>query len=361
MSIALDELRSAETLEEKGANPPFVSVMLNASRHREFVFEAIDSVRRQTLDRSKFELVVIRDYDDERLERVLTENGIRSVRVGAGDIGSAIRAGVQACRGEVLAFLDDDDRFLPNKLSFVHDLFWNQKDLGFLRNNYVVIDGGGHQRPEHPFRANQRRNVERLGQVTLVGSDRVERLRQLPALGVDFNSSCMAIRRELIRAFIGTRDLSGFGLLDELALFAALTSTSSVCIDSSVLTEYRIHPRNLSLEQQPGVDPLSRRATFSRTYLPSYAKLVEAVRGTGDRLAIEEAEGLFEVQLAYAAIRERSSRRSTFIRLRHEITARRFAFLVRSETRLRQALWLFGIAPSIARWLYAREVASLGT
>jgi hypothetical protein len=347
-----------------GAGPPepFVTVILMASRHREFVLEAIDSVRRQTLDPKQYELVVVHDYDDEVLERKVDGMGGRLARVGPGDIGPAIGAGVEASRGQILTFLDDDDRYLPNRLAFIYEMFRKDGELGFVKNNFVVIDASGRQLPRHPLRARQRRNSKRLGPVVLRQESRAAQLRRLLPLGVDFNSSCMAVRRDLVVNFLRNMELSGFRLLDELAFFSTLVSSKSVSIDPTILTEYRIHSGNVTVyPKERAGSPLSRRAAFSNIILPSYAKLAEAVRTTGDKLAIAEADGLLEVQRAYAALRDPSTPRPAFVQFRQELTRRRSAYLVRSEARLRQALWLFSLTPRVGRWLYAREVRALET
>jgi glycosyltransferase involved in cell wall biosynthesis len=359
--------RTTSTVPAEGGrtdpNPPgpFVSVLLMASRHRQFVFEAVDSVHRQTLDPRHYELIVVRDYDDDRLERKLAEVGGRSVRVAPGDIGPAIRVGLDASRGQVLTFLDDDDRYLPNKLAFLYEMFRNDDELGFVRNSYVVIGGEGRPQPRHSFRSDQRRNSARLGRIVLRGADRVAQLRRLPPLGVDFNSSCMSVRRDLAVSFVRNIDLAGFRLLDELAFFASLTSSQAICIDPTILTEYRIHSRNVSMDAGSSPDRIARRADFSRMFLPSYERLVDTVRARGDPPAIEEAEGLLEVQRAYAALRDPSTPRSRLIELRKGIGERRSSYLVKSEARLREALWLFSLAPHLGRWLYSRRVRALET
>lgn len=342
-----------------GRSTPFLTVMLMASRHRGFVFEAIDSVCRQTLNPALFELLVVRDFDDAAVERRVTQVGGRSVRVEPGDIGPAIRAGIDASRGQILTFLDDDDRYLPERLAFLYNAFRKDDNLGFVKNNYVVIDAAGRQLPQHPFRAHQRHNSQRLGPLVLRKEDRIAQLRRLPPVGLDFNSSCMSVRRELVVQFIRGMEMTGFRLLDELALFSALTSHNSLAIDPTILTEYRIHSRNVSLDPQAGADPLSRRAAFSTIFLPSYEKLAKAVRTRGDADTVTEAEGILIVQRAYAALRDPTATRSIFLRLRRETHERRAAYFVRTEPRLRQALWLFTLAPPLGRWLYAREVRAL--
>jgi hypothetical protein len=335
---------------------PYISVIVMASRHPDYVLEAVESVRRQTLDPSEFELVVVRDYESEPLERAVQALNGRSVPVDPGDIGPAIRAGVEASRGTVLTFLDDDDRYRPERLRALATLFRSSERIGFCRNNYAVIDAAGNELPNSEFRARQRRNSVRSGRIVLSGPGRVEQLRQLPDLGIDFNSSSMAVRKEVVTPFVRGMDLAGYRLLDGLVFFAALTSPLDLCIEPEVLTEYRIHPRNISLDVRTGVSPLAGRAGFSKLFLPSYARLAEAVRATGDRSATEEADGVLAVQRAYQALREPTTPREEFARLRRDLARQKRTYFVRSETRLRRALWLFTVAPGFGRWLYAREV-----
>ena len=339
-----------------GVPGPEVSVLLMASRHREFVFDAIRSVRQQTLDPKRYELIAVHDYDDPALERSIDEAGGRRVRVTPHNIGEAIQAGIRSSRGSILTFLDDDDCYDPRRLAYVLDAFRRIGDLGFFKNGFAVIDSRGKLLPQHPFRADQRRNSERLGPVLLRGERRLEQLRRLPALGVDFNSSCMAVDRALVVDFLRHVDLSDFRLLDELAFFAALVSSKSIYLDPSVLTQYRIHSRNISLLPESTNDPLSHRAAFSKAFLPSYGRLRDAVRLVGPESAVQEAEGLLKVQEAYAALRDPSTARSGYLRLRRELRQLRRAYLVRCEPRLFRALGLFSLAPRLGRWIYRRNI-----
>ena len=119
---------------------PYISVILMASRHPEFVGEAIRSVREQSLPLGEVELVAVRDFHDEGVERMVREANGKDVRVPPGRIGPAIEAGVKASHGDVVAFLDDDDRFLREKLATVAGQFRKDPGLGFYRNGYEVID-----------------------------------------------------------------------------------------------------------------------------------------------------------------------------------------------------------------------------
>ncbi len=341
--------------DSRSTASPLVSVVLVTFRRR-FVGEAIASVRHQTLDPGKFELIVVRNYDDPKLEDATRGAGGRSIRLDAEYFGAGAVAGVAASRGEIVTFLEDDDRFLPDKLASVLRSFQEDPSLGFYRNGFVVIDEQGRQIPDHPFRAHYRRAGERLGAVTVGGTERETKLRQLPPLGIDFNSSCMSARRALLQSFIARLKLPGPRLPDELVLFSALTSPMSLRIDPAVLTEYRIHRENISSGDARQADPFAARQAYARISVSSGPSLIQAVRESGNRTAIKEADGLWVIQRAYLAMRDPSTSRAEFAQLRHELTGAEDSYLVRSEPRLGTALWLFSWSPSLARWLYIRAI-----
>ncbi|MGA9838966.1 MAG: glycosyltransferase family A protein [Thermoplasmata archaeon] len=337
---------------------PVLSVILVTSRHPEFVADAIESVRRQTLDRRSFELVVVQDYHNPTLERATVEAQGRSVIVSPGYFGSGLEAGVAASRGEILSFLDDDDCYRPEKLLAVASAFHEDPTLGFYRNGFSIIDSNGHPLPNHPFRAAQRTSGERLGSVTIGGPDRDVKLRELPAVGIDFNSSCISVRRILLQRLISHLRLPGPRLPDELPFFATLASTMSLRVDPSPLTEYRIHQGSISSGSFTEAAPFAARESYSRLAAQSGPPLIDAVRAMGSQTAIDEAEGLWVVQRAYLALRDASTSRSQYLQLRRELGALRRSYLVKCETRLGMALLLFWIAPALGRQLYAREIRS---
>jgi glycosyltransferase involved in cell wall biosynthesis len=345
-----------------GAVPPFLTVVVIASRHRDLVGRAIDSVLGQSLDPARYELLVVADYEDPDLNAQLAAHGGRITRVPPGDIGPAIEAGVRESRGEVLAFLDDDDRFLPGKLARIEQVFRDNPRLGFYRNAYVPIDAEDRPRPQARFRRDQRRAMASLGPLLLDGEDRFVRLRALPPLGLDFNSSSMAVRREVLVEFLPRLDLAGFRLLDALAFFAALSADCAWMVDPAELTGYRIHPRNSSLAAGASEDPLEGPAAFARRVAPSFEKVVAAARTTGSPDVILESEGLLEVQRAYKDLRDPDCGRRQYLARLRSLRRYREAYLVRSEPRLPLALALFILSPFIGRRLYRREMGgqSLG-
>jgi glycosyltransferase involved in cell wall biosynthesis len=100
------------------AGAPLISAVIPTRNRPELVVRAVRSALKQTL--CDFEVVVIVDGPDQATVGSLAEIDDRRLRVIAlpESVGGsdARNAGVQAARGEWVAFLDDDDEWLPEKL-----------------------------------------------------------------------------------------------------------------------------------------------------------------------------------------------------------------------------------------------------
>lgn len=106
---------------------PKVSVIIPTHNRAEFLRSAIASVLKQTYQ--DFEVIVVDDASDEACHDVLSyfgENRIKYIRheVNKGDAGSR-NTGILNSSGDYLAFLDDDDEWLPEKLQMQVDLLRN--------------------------------------------------------------------------------------------------------------------------------------------------------------------------------------------------------------------------------------------
>lgn len=92
------------------------SVIIPTYTRQEYVRQAIDSVLAQTF--KDYELIVIDDGSTDRTWDVLQSYGAQIKTIHQINHGyvEASKAGVSLANGEYLAFLDDDDRFLPEAL-----------------------------------------------------------------------------------------------------------------------------------------------------------------------------------------------------------------------------------------------------
>jgi len=93
-----------------------ISVILTTYNRPAMTCEAIDSVFAQTC--SDFELIVVDDGSTDDTEQVLSRYGdrIQYVYKENGGEATARNVGLARARGDLVAFLDDDDTWLPEKL-----------------------------------------------------------------------------------------------------------------------------------------------------------------------------------------------------------------------------------------------------
>ncbi|MBZ0251779.1 MAG: glycosyltransferase family 2 protein, partial [Candidatus Methylomirabilis sp.] len=121
-----------------------ISVIITAYNRPDFLGEAIDSALAQTY--ADKEVIVVDDGSTEpRTREVLAAYGdrIRAVRKDNGGVASARNAGIRASKGEILAFLDDDDAWLPEKLARQAEAFEKHPEVGLVYTNCIRFDERG--------------------------------------------------------------------------------------------------------------------------------------------------------------------------------------------------------------------------
>jgi glycosyltransferase involved in cell wall biosynthesis len=101
----------------RAAGPPLISVILNTYNRAVLLPRAVESVLAQTRD--DFELVVADDGSTDGTPGVVSgfsDRRMRYVRQDNAGLSAARNLGVASASGRYVAFLDDDDEFLPGWL-----------------------------------------------------------------------------------------------------------------------------------------------------------------------------------------------------------------------------------------------------
>jgi Glycosyl transferase family 2 len=226
---------------------PRVAVVVGAHQRRQYLLGAVRSVRAQTLDRSEVEVVVTKDFADATIDEALAREGVHLLRDPEPRIGPWLRRAIETTTAPLLAFLDDDDRFEPERLARALQVFRDHPDVGFYRNRVRVIDADDRPLPADAGPPVWRdAEFDRTGPI-LVPPDGKADLLEL-AVGrtrVTFNSSTMVVRRELLDGAAGR--LFDATQLPDLALFlAAAFSPMGLFLDDRRLTEYRHYAGNVT-------------------------------------------------------------------------------------------------------------------
>jgi glycosyltransferase involved in cell wall biosynthesis len=139
---------------KKPDKKPAVSVIIPTYNRAWIVQEAIRSVLAQTF--SDYELIVVDDGSTDSTQSILTkfQDEITVIRQENTGVSAARNHGVNAARGELIAFLDSDDLWLPDKLAVQVEFFSVnpdtlicQTDEIWIRNGLRINPKAYHQKP----------------------------------------------------------------------------------------------------------------------------------------------------------------------------------------------------------------------
>jgi len=98
---------------------PLITVLIPAFNAASTIERALDSVLAQTYD--DYEIIVVDDGSRDATSEIVAgydNDRIRLLRLASNQgASSAVNEGLAAARGELVAFLDADDEWLPTKLA----------------------------------------------------------------------------------------------------------------------------------------------------------------------------------------------------------------------------------------------------
>jgi len=127
-------------MNNRASNQPLVSVILPTYNRAYIVSKALQSVLSQTY--RNFEVIVIDDGSTDNTKEIITNIACKDSRVkyfrnneNKGPAG-ARNVGINLAKGELIAFIDDDDEWFPNKLEKQVNL------LQTLPENFAVVYSG---------------------------------------------------------------------------------------------------------------------------------------------------------------------------------------------------------------------------
>jgi glycosyltransferase involved in cell wall biosynthesis len=232
---------------------PYISVIVTAYNRRKYLPFALRSLEAQTLPRDKFEVIVVKNFEDKESDDIISRNGWKDVYEDSTYHGRKILAGLEESKGDVITVLEDDDVYVSNRLEEVYKAFTSYDRLVYFHNSQAVIDDKGNvlERPPFPTSKNL------IGGSTIVidiselqklakrykidAADLVLRLRAR----ADFNSSSESIRRSVLEADAHLLKEAPVGI--DLFIFASsLRAGGLMYFTDEKLTLYRVHGENWS-------------------------------------------------------------------------------------------------------------------
>ncbi len=208
-----------------------VSVVIPVFRREQYVLEAVDSVLGCDVDRARYEILVVAHGVSPELNARLVERGVSVIESDARAVGDMLATGVVQARGDVIAFLDDDDRFHPEKLRAIIEVFTDPKVV-YFHHGFQRIDESGRALDTPP----EFRSIYTRASLPVART----RLGYLRRMGGFYNTSSIAVRRSAILPELTS--LRRVTNAQDFAILLLLGPPGDAIVDGTrVLVDFRAH------------------------------------------------------------------------------------------------------------------------
>lgn len=235
---------------------PEITVLIDTYNYGQYIEEAIESALTQDFPADRLEIIVVDDGStDDTEQRVKKyENRIQYLSKRNGGQASAFNLGMECARGEIVAFLDADDVWLPGKLKTVAEAFINNPELGLMYHRALVWKGLDETSPDTIF-------VPVTGYIP----DNFDALLRYPII----STSCLAFRQEALKSLLPIP--TALRSQADAYLTALIIFVAPVMAVGEFLTKYRIHGGNLFQGDRQSVsrDRLEHRMAMRKVLLES--------------------------------------------------------------------------------------------
>jgi len=204
-----------------------ISVIVTEYKRRGYLIHALHSVFNQTLDKEKYEVIVVKNEEDKEIDDYARKNGAKVIISNERWLGPKIAQGLEEAKGDIISLLEDDDMFTQNKLTIIYNIF-NQEKVSEVHNGAYSIDSNNnvlsYSNDVYKYYVN-RYNYKHKRYIYLLG----------------FNS-CISIKRELIDNDIKYQKIA----VDIYLTLNAICKSKdkNVLFYDMLLTYYRSHSQN---------------------------------------------------------------------------------------------------------------------
>lgn len=205
---------------------PLVSVVIPSYNHAQFIAEAIESVLSQ--DYARIEVAVVDDGSTDGTPAIVANYpAVRYLAQENRGLAAARNAGLALCSGELVVFLDADDRLLPGAIATGARVLAGNPSLGFTAGySRFITREGIPQSTSQPVRS---------------GDDAYVALLRRNSIR---NPAMVMFRRDVVDE-VGGFD-SAVDACADYELYLRISRDHPVAFHDQVVAEYRKHGANMS-------------------------------------------------------------------------------------------------------------------
>jgi len=204
-----------------------ISVIMPNYNYGQFIEESICSVLNQTY--KNLELIIIDNYSDDNTDEIISKFSDNRMKVykfnNNGVIAASRNFGISKCSGDIVAFIDSDDIWLPNKLEKQLSCFSNN-EIVCVGSNFIPIGETHYCKYKIPINSNEMYRDFTYSDIALFN----------PVI-----NSTVLIKRNTLLELGGLDENPDFRCIEDWELWLRLSSVGIVRILNEKLIKYRIH------------------------------------------------------------------------------------------------------------------------
>ena len=129
-----------------------ISVIIPTYKPQLYIWECLDSLRKQTLDKNRFEVLIVLNGCKEpylsQIKTYINENqgnvNIKLIHTDCPGVSNARNIGLECSKGDYITFIDDDDYVSP---TYLEELFKKVDTNVVALSNTTAIDENMNERP----------------------------------------------------------------------------------------------------------------------------------------------------------------------------------------------------------------------
>ena len=233
------------------------SVVITAHNRKKYLMEAVNSVLNQVNPGVKIEIVVVKNFVDDEIDSLLKEAEAVNIYTDEESFGKKLSIGIDACSGNLICFLDDDDMFSPDKIALVRKIFDENKNVLFVHNDIHIISEDTKHETVH---AGERETLN----CKVYSSDRLRGREWGRVLSsrADWYVSCASMEATFAKSISQILYHSNRSL-DKILFLLSTCQGSSISICKNRLTMYRKHESVTGLKTNVE-DFRSRKLKFTK-------------------------------------------------------------------------------------------------
>jgi glycosyltransferase involved in cell wall biosynthesis len=213
----------------------YVSIIIPTFNREMYIEACINSILLQT--HQNFELIVVDDGSIDNTFEILSNHADDRLKVVKRDNGgpsAARNTGIKTARYELIAFLDSDDLWHPERLSRQIKMFKADKHLHWCYSDCFLFDGD----------FNNNSSLRKISQGTTMYGGNIS--KELFLKGCFIPSPTLLLKRKLFDEFglFCNRTAS-----EDWQMWLNIASKYPICFIPDALAYYRVHDNNLTTTQ----------------------------------------------------------------------------------------------------------------